>query len=1041
MTAQNGAVSTGTIRVADGPKLSVNVAIVSELRCRDDVSGALRAVPLLDFSTPGNPDDYTYAWSRNGVTIASTQSINGLGVGEYKVRITDRRGCVAEGMGSIFSPPAIQPRPAVTDATCVGPADGLVELQPSGGTTATGDYAYAITLPNGSISNRRGPELRLNGNPGVYLVTVTDDNGCRAETTSTIRAEREVGTVPVVDSISCFGLTDGEILVTARAVFGAAPRGPLNFNWSGDPRGTTDNTNTSSTVSGLAEGTFIVLLTDADRCEARDTFRLTEPPLLVATLAGKGDETCVPGADGFAEVTVAGGTPGAPAYGFAWSNENGDIMAKDARATGLRAGVYQVVVTDGNGCTATLAAPVEVASPRRPRIDSLRDTRLACFGNTDGTLTVAASPTTSPIARLLWSNGATTATIRDLAAGTYAVTVFDQAGCATVDSAVVIQPDRLAVADSVVLGPKCFQQGGGAIEVTVAGGTAPFTYSWTDGTSGIGAHRIEGPAITAGNYGVTIVDANNCPPLRKNYRLPEAPSIDPDFSGIRRASCAIEVCDGGAVAVATLPGSPDARFNFVWDSGERTDDALRSQASMLCGGRNALFIQETSLVCPPQEFPVNVPAPDPLAIEVGEVRDARCFGESSGLIDVTEVFGGIPGYTFEWRSSTATQSGNRAINLAADTVTLLIRDKDNCPYRDTFVIGEPPELTLTEDTLRTVDPACFGEASGFISLIVQGGNLGGGKAIRWNDEPTRNSVEASRLRAGRYTAQVTDNKGCTDEVTVVLTQPDEIIYRVAAYDPIKCFGDFTFVEIDSAYGGRGEVPADYQVSVNGSSFQVIGTRFQVPGGLPIPVEVVDPTGCQAFGELLVETPPAITVRLPAKLTVELGDSVRIRPSVFPGGAPLVLDSLRWSPDTNLVYVGNSRLSPFAKPLEDLTYTLTVVDEDGCRQSASVLIDVDRNRNFFIPTAFSPNNDAVNDQLQVFTGPGVRQIKSLVIYNRWGELIREAEDLPLSSYGETVAWDGNFRGQLVDAGVYVYLAKVVFLDGREIVYKGNVNVVY
>ncbi len=1040
VTDQNGSISIGTVRVVDGPKLSVNVEIISNLRCRDDVSGALRAVPLLDFSTPGNPEDYTYAWTKTGAAIASTQSINSLSVGEYRVQITDQRGCVAQGSGTIFSPSALDPHPNVTDATCTGPADGLIDLQPQGGTTATGNYAYTITLPGGAVDNRRGPELLLNGNPGAYAITVMDDNGCRAKTTQTIQAQREVAVTAVVDSISCFGLTDGEVLVTGRALFGAAPRGPLNFNWSGDPRGTTDNTPTSSAVRGLAPGTFVVLLTDADRCEARDTFTLTEPPLLVATLAGKGDESCVPGSDGFAEVSVTGGTPGTPAYGYAWSNENGDIMASEARAAGLKAGVYQVVVTDDNGCRASLNTPVEVKSPERPRIDSLLDATVACFGNTNGSLTVVTSATSSPITRLLWSNGATTATITDLAAGTYTITVFDEAGCTKQDSARVIEPDRLTVADSVLTEPTCFQQGEGAIEVTVAGGTAPYSFSWTDGTSGVGANRIGGPSITAGSYIVTIVDANNCVPLTKTYRLPEAPSIDPDFTYIRRASCAIEVCDGGAEVTATLPGSPGARFNFVWDSSEVTNDATRSEVAMLCGGRNALFIQETSLVCPPQEFPVNVPAPDPIAIELGQVEDARCFGESSGFIEIAEVFGGIPGYTYRWTSSTATQTGSRAIDLAADTITLLIRDKDNCPYRDTFVIKEPRQLTLTEDTLRTTDPTCFGDTNGFISLLIAGGNVGG-KMIRWNDEPTRNSVEARNLKAGRYVAQVMDIKGCTDEATVVLTQPDEIAYRVADIEPIKCFGDFTFVTIDSAFGGRGEMLADYQVSVNGSSFQPIGERFQVPGGLPIPVEVVDPTGCQTFGEILVETPPAITVRLPAKLEVELGDSVRIRPNVFPGGSPLVLDSLRWTPDTNLVFVGPNRLSPYAKPLEDFTYTLTIMDEDGCSQSASVLIDVDRNRNFFIPTAFSPNNDAVNDQLQVFTGPGVRTITSFSVYNRWGELITESEDLPLSSFGETIAWDGTFRGQLVDAGVYVYIAKVVFLDDREILYKGSVNVVY
>ena len=1036
-----GAIADGTVDVADGPVLSVNVVIVSELRCRDDDNGALRAVPLLDFSTPGNPDAYTYVWTKNAVEISRSQTVNQLGVGEYKVAITDTRGCSASGMGTIFSPPPITANPIVVDATCTGPADGLIDLQPAGGKAASGDYAFIITLPGGIVDRQHGPMLSIAGDPGRYEITITDDNGCRLETSALINASREIEGRAVVDSISCFGLTDGQILVTAEAKFGAAPSGPLNFNWSGDPRQQTDNTATTTVVSGLAPGTFTLLLTDADRCETRDTFTLSDPQLLTVALTDSGDESCVPGEDGFAEVTVSGGTPGTPAYTYKWSSENGPVAPETARAEGLSAGVYQVVVVDANGCEATLADEVEIGEPIRPSIDLLEDTRLSCFGDVDGTLSVSATATAAAIDRYEWSNGRTGATITGLPAGVYSVRVFDETGCAALDSAEVLSPDRLVVADTVLTGPRCFQQGDGRIELRVEGGTGPYHFAWTDGTSGVGANLISGSSITAGEYIVTIVDANDCAPLVETYSLPEAPGIDPDYSNFKRASCATEVCDGSVFVAASLPGSPDARFNFVWDSGEFTEDATSSQPVALCGGRNALFIQEVSQRCPPQEFPIRIPAPDPMAIELGAYEDARCFGESSGTVEVAEVFGGIPGYTYEWFTRTGTQTGNRAINLVADTVRLLIRDKDNCPYRDTFIVEEPPLLTLTEDTAATVHPSCYGFDDGAIDLQVSGGNPGGGKVIRWNDNPARNSVQARELPAGTYVAQVIDPKGCTGEATVRLIEPSEIVYRVGDYDPIVCFGDLAFVRIDTAYGGNGEVLADYQVSIQGSSFQPLDQQFQVPGGLPLSVRITDPDGCTTGGELLLESPPAITVRLPDEVEVDLGDSIRLRPSIFPGGAPIVFDSVRWTPDTSLVFVGDSRVSPYAKPLAETTYILTVGDEDGCSATAAVVVKVDRSRNVYIPSAFSPNNDAVNDQLQIFTGPGVAAIESFSVFNRWGELIYEVEDLPLDSYGRTLGWNGEHRDRKVDTGVYVYIAQVTFLDGRKTTYKGSVSVLY
>lgn len=1032
--------STYVLAVSDGPTLTVNIDVVSALRCRGDVTGALRAVPLLDFSPGGRPEDYTYDWTLGGASFANAPAVSELAVGSYALSIADARGCTASNTVTVTSPAPITPNARVRDATCTGPADGEIELRPSGGTASTGDYDYVVTRPDGSVENRRGPGLLLTGDPGAYAIEVRDENGCRQNAPQTVGVVREIGLGVVIDSISCFEADDATVLVIGREDFGGPAEAPFAFNWSGAARGGTNNTNTTSEITGLAPGTYVLLATDAFGCEARDTFALAEPELLVATVAGVGDETCFPGEDGFAEVSVTGGTRGTPAYTYAWTASDGSAAGDSARVAGLTAGAYRVLVTDARGCTDTLDAPVEIGAPTPPEIVALEDFRVRCFGESDGVLEVEAVATENAIAGVTWSHGAAGARVSGLAAGTYVATVTDVAGCTTIDTAEVTEPGALAVADTVLVDPICFQQGGGSIQVTMAGGTAPFRYEWSDGTAGVGADAISGDAITAGSYVVTVTDANDCPSVTEVYTLGDAPGIDPTFRDFGRASCAVIVCDGRVTVDAALPGRPGATFDFTWDSGERTGDATASTAVRLCGGRNAVFIQESSGLCPPQEFPVDIPAPDPIVVAT-DTTDVRCFGERSGRIDVTEAFGGIPGYTYRWTTPAGQQTGPSAIDVPAGPTYLELRDEDNCPYLDTFRLREPELLTLTEDSARTVDPLCYGFADGEIYLAVSGGNTGA-KNLRWDDEPTRDRTEATGLPAGVYTAQATDVKGCVAEVEVTLTEPDAITYAFLPYDSIRCFGEFTFVELDSVAGGTGQLPADYQVSVNGSSFSPIDQRFQVPGARVLSVRVVDPEGCEANGELVIDEPPAITARLATELTIQLGDSVRLRPSLIAGGAPLRFDALRWTPDSTLSMGGeDGRVNPYAKPLETTTYTLAVEDEDGCAAEASVRVVVKRNRDVYIPTAFSPNNDAVNDQLQVFTGPGVAAIESVSVYNRWGELVHEATDLPIGGFGQTVAWSGEFKGELVDAGVYVFMAKVRFLDGRDITYKGNVTVVY
>ncbi len=1023
-----------TLTIVDGATLGVNVDRISDLRCFGDDNGALFAIPTLNFTNVNNPgSNYTFSWS----TGAMTQGINNLTVGTYTVTVTDSRGCVATTNTTITAPPALNVNVSVTDATCTGLDDGEIIVTTTGGTPASGNYDYTFVGPDGVPANVTTNNLTINSESGVYQITVVDDNGCREQTTATVGSSRAIGLSESITPISCAGANDGRIVVVASATMGAA-NPPFMFTWFGAPGA--NSTNTQSTLPNLGPGTYRVIAEDADGCVVRDTFMLTQPAPLQLSVVASGDESCNPGGDGFIDLAATGGTTIAQGYTYELRDENNVIVSTTSGTTGLSEGSYQAFVIDDNGCVDSLAAPQVIMAPDRPEVQSLDDAQVDCNGATNGILTVAATPGAAPVDRIVWSNGDMGTTIDNLAAGEYIVEIFDTDGCVTRDTALVTEPDVLAIANADLTSPPCFEGGDGAIEVTVTGGTGPYTFTWSDGTTGVGANRISGPSITAGSYVVTVVDANNCPQLQETFTLDDPAGINPTESNIVAASCAAGTNDGGLTVSAELPGDPTATFNFTWSSGE-TGSGVSSTATMLSGGRITVSIQEASGACPPQEFSYEIPSPEPLVLDVGVVEDVRCFGESNGRIVIDDVVGGTPGYTYTWSYGGQTFNGNELNDIPAGDVRLEIRDANNCQLLETFTIDEPELLEVELDDVATLSPTCAGLTDGLLAVMAMGGNDSQPYTYRWNDDPNRNSAIARDVVAGTYTITVTDFKGCMSDLVYTLTEPPAIDFELSPFEDIVCFGDLTTLTVLNASGGQGVSNDDFQVSINGSSFQPIGTEFQVPGGVAVPIQVIDPAECVVNDEVIIPAPPAISVRLPETVEVELGDSIRLRPDIFPGGAPILFDSIRWTPDTAISFRNGVLADPYVSPLDETVYTITVFDEDGCSQSASVLVLVDRNRNVYIPNAFSPNNDSNNDLFQIFTGPGVRAISYLRVFDRWGETVFSQDDLALNEFGQQTSWDGTFRGRRVPTGVYVYITEISFLDGKTIVYKGDVTVMY
>jgi gliding motility-associated-like protein len=187
--------------------------------------------------------------------------------------------------------------------------------------------------------------------------------------------------------------------------------------------------------------------------------------------------------------------------------------------------------------------------------------------------------------------------------------------------------------------------------------------------------------------------------------------------------------------------------------------------------------------------------------------------------------------------------------------------------------------------------------------------------------------------------------------------------------------------------------------------------------------LLDPHGCQDTLSVTIENHPPFNLILHNNdTTIYQGDNVQLRAS----GAPFYY----WTPTTYLTYTQSN--SPLATPYEDITYTVTGVSLlQGCPQQDSVHIKVIQ-QDVVLPNAFSPNGDGNNDVFRV-TARKFINVQEFKIFNRWGNEIFSTGDI-------RKGWDGTYKGIAQDPGVYQYLVRVAYPNGKTQFLKGDVTLV-
>ncbi|NDJ00142.1 hypothetical protein GWA97_13745, partial [Flavobacterium sp. LaA7.5] len=614
-----------------------------------------------------------------------------------------------------------------TNVSCNGGSNGAVDLTVTGG-----------TAPYTFVWNNTATTEDLTGlSAGTYDVTVTDANGCTATASVTVTEPTILTAGGVATNVSCNGGNNGTVDLTVTG--GTAP---YTYAWS--------NTATTEDLTGLSAGTYDVTVTDANGCTATASVTVTEPTILTAGGVAT-NVSCNGGSNGTVDLTVTGGT--AP-YTYLWNN-----TATTEDITGLSAGTYEVTVTDANGCTAT--ASVTVTEPVLLEVSTVVDTNVSCNGGTTGSATINLTGGTAPFEYII--NGTTwsgvpdsTLAVTGLAAGIYPVFVTDSNGCTATGSVEVTEPTILS-ASGVATNVSCNGGSNGAVDLTVTGGTAPYTFVWNNTAT---TEDLTG--LSAGTYEVTVTDANGCTATA---------SVTVTEPVVLAATAAVDTgisCNGAedGVATATVTGGT-APYSYSWSGIDNTMTVV-SQGFEATGSWNYTFSPAIYNVSNDVWAIVN---------SVGSISSASEGDFFFGIRDLNNPNGGgTMDHTITFEPIDVSAMGDLTLSFdyysvefeAADVIGYVVEFDNGATW------GPTVELDRNTGVWTTVNipvPA----AANFVRLRLLANQDGASDYAGFDNVMLTGAAPQTAtmtgLSAGTYEVTVTDANGCSATTSVTITEP------------------------------------------------------------------------------------------------------------------------------------------------------------------------------------------------------------------------------------------------------------------------------
>lgn len=539
--------------------------------------------------------------------------------------------------------------------------------------------------------------------------------------------------------------------------------------------------------------------------------------------------------------------------------------------------------------------------------------------------------------------------------------------------------------------PTCTEPDIGTVTAIATNGVAPFTFEWNTGLTETDPISSSIADLTAGFYVVTVTDSEGCFKEASYTLIQDNPGFPIDIMPTEPIIClgdSVELVASGGVAYFWAPatGLSDQYIANPYAKPEVTTDYI-VVVSAADGCSNYTQVTVEVITTPPP-----IEAGDGVAICGGESAQLQASGgvsyvwEPAATLDNPNIANPIatPNNTTIYTVTGTAANGC----VATDQVTVYIAPQPYFPAAEidtTICLGETLEIQLTD-----VNPI-----SNYDYIWTPTTGL---------DDPTTSNPTATIDESEVYTVVVSNEHGCETTRTVTINLESEGLSVDLGIDTVLCNGAGFTLFADGPF-------SDYLWS-DGSTEPTLGVTTS---GM-YSVSVTNAANCVAIDSIEVIA-EAINPVITGDLTIDQGQTTEL-------STMIEYAEYEWTTGetSSTIIVGEAG-----------DYGVTTYGENGCSGSHSVTVEVLIRNDVLIPNAFSPNDDGINDVFStISTTPLISY--DMAIYNRWGNRIFETKD-------PTDGWDGKTNGQKADMGVYAYYLNVVFADGSEKLYRGNITLIW
>ncbi|MDA9120854.1 PKD domain-containing protein [Flavobacteriales bacterium] len=907
VTDATGCSTTASIIITEPAAFTVATSASTIQICAGETSDltattAGGSTPIASYAWTSVPTDPSLTASTQNPTVSPTTNT------VYTVVVTDAGGCTATNQVTVNASPAIVLNAVMDQQSNCGQADGAVSVSGTGGTVAN-DYVYSW-----SSAPVQTTAVATGLLPATYSVTVTDDLGCSETTTATVTSSAGfTASISSYQDASCNQVCDGTATVLEST--GTVP--PLTYSWNTTP------VQTTATATNLCAGNYDVTLTDATGCATTASVAIAEPPSLSVTVAASASPLCSGQTSNLAAAPT-GGSLNNPVYTWTATPTDASLTASDQNPTvsPLQNTVYEVTVTDDNGCTATSQVSVDV-SPGIT-LTAVMDQQSNC-GQSDGAVSVSASGgTVATDYSYSWDSSPlqTTAAATGLPPATYTVTVTDDVGCTQTATADVTTSGGFTASLSASTDASCNQVCDGTATVVTSGTiVAPLTYSWN--TSPV--QTIDAATnLCAGNYDVVVTDNVGCT-ATASVTIAEPAAIT-----VTAAASQTLVCGGQTSDLTAVSNGGSAPITFGWTA-TPADPLLNAtiQDQTVSPTANTVYqvtATDATGCTATDQVSVNV-SPGITLIAVMD-QQSNC-GQSDGEVSVSASGGTVANdYSYSWDSSPV-QTTAVATGLPPATYTVTVTDDVGCT--ETATADVITSGGFTANITASTDATCFQGCDGTATAEALVGTVPP-LSYSWNTTPVQTTATATGLCAGTYNVSVTDNTGCVGTATVIITEPAELEVTAATSAAAICLGGSADLTATPSGGALTNptyawtaTPADLSlnpVAQNPTVTPLVNTVYEVT--------LTDDNGCTATDQLSVDISSALTVVGTLDQVSNCGQPDGVVSATASGGTVAVDYSYNWNTTPVQTTATATGLSPG-------TYTVVATDDAGCAGTTDVIV--------------------------------------------------------------------------------------------------------